>query len=890
MNPNWKQIVREHLAVLRLPPEREIEIVEELALHLEAAYEDALAAGLSETEAEARAAQSYDWRLLESELSRAEQPLAARALQPSLDLIERKGGLRMESFIQDLRFGARMLAKNPGFTLIAVLTLALGIGANTAIFSVVNGVLLKPLPYDQPGQLVQLWEDPGSGTRKNRIAPGAFLDWREHNTTFESLSVFGGANLNLTGVGEPERLNGVEVSACALEILRARPLLGRAFAPDEDQPGKDKVVVLTYRLWQRRWSGDAAIIGRTVQLGGQSYTVIGVLPPNFLPWETAEFVIPYVFSPQAAQQRGMHFLRAFARLKPGVSVEQAQVELNAFAQRLKPLYPASKKDWGVTVVPLHEEITGQIKPTLLLLLGAVALVLLIACANVANLLLARASARQRELTIRAAIGAGRWRIVRQLLTESALLALLGALCGFLLAYWSVDALPRLITVNMPRAQEVSLDMRVLGFTLLVSLVTGLAFGLAPAYQAARLNLNGTLKESGRGSLSNARNRLRGGLVVAEVALALMLMVGAGLLLKSFIRLSSVPPGFNPQNALTMGITLPEKKYPDAARRSAFFMQAIQRIEALPGVTAAGLTWTLPVIGGPPSNRFKIEGRKSEPEGGDADFDYCTPNFFRALGIPLLKGRVFEAGDAAESPRVVIVNEALVRAYFPNEEPLGQRLRIENESWEIVGVVGDWRSRGLGEKVSPRYYMPQPFSKWGSGSLIVRTAGAPLALAESVRKAILTVDAEQPVANLRTLEDVIATSVAQRRLTLRLIGVFAVLALLLAALGLYGVMAYVVTLRTNEIGVRLALGAQTRDVLRMVVRQGMTLVGIGLLIGLIGAFSLTRFIAAQLYEMSPVDPATFALVSLLLTGVALLACYIPARRATKVDPLIALRHE
>jgi putative ABC transport system permease protein len=450
MNPNWNRIVRERLAVLRLPPEREIEIVEELALHMEAAYEDALADGLSEAEAEARAVQGYDWRLLECELSRAEQPVAARALQPSLELIERKGGIRMGSFIQDLRFGARMLVKNPGGALIAVLTLALGIGANTAIFSVVNGVLLKPLPYDQPGQLVQLWEDPGSGTRKNRIAPGAFLDWREHNTTFESLSVFGGATLNLAGAGEPERLNGVEMSAGGLETLRARPLLGRTFAPDEDQPGKDKVVVLTYRLWQRRWSGDAAIIGRTVQFGGLSYTVIGVLPPNFLPWETAEFVIPYVFSPQAAQQRGMHFLRAFARLKPGVSVEQAQVELNAIAQRLKPLYPASKKDWGVTVVPLHEEITSQIKPTLLLLLGAVALVLLIACANVANLLLARASARQRELTIRAALGAGRWRIVRQLLTESVLLALLGALSGLLLAYWSVDSLTRLIAVNLPR--------------------------------------------------------------------------------------------------------------------------------------------------------------------------------------------------------------------------------------------------------------------------------------------------------------------------------------------------------------------------------------------------------------------------------------------------------
>src|SRR5262245_39346690 len=853
--------------------QREREFVEELESHLAMHIEDNLRAGMSPEEARRRALIKLGGVALTQESHR-----------------EQRGLPMLETLLQDIRFGLRVLRKQPGFSLIAIVTLALGIGANTAIFSVVNGVLLKPLPYDQPGQLVQLWEDPGAGTRKNRIAPGAVLDWREHNTVFESLSVLDTTTLNLTGACEPERLSGVRLSANGLDILRARPLLGRTFAPDEDQPGKEKVVVLTHRLWQRRWSGDTSIIGRTVQLGGEGYTVIGVLPPNFLPWETAEFVTPYVFSPQAAQQRGMHFLRAFARLKPGVSVAQAQDELNAIAQQLKPLYPATKKDWGVTIVPLHEEITGQIKPTLLLLLGAVALVLLIACANVVNLLLARASARQRELAVRSALGAHSWRIVRQLLTESLLLSLLGALGGLLLAYGSLNALTRLIAVNLPRAQEVNLDLRVLGFTLLVSLVTGLAFGLAPAWQTARLNLNDTLKEGGCGLLVNARNRLRGGLVVAEVALALMLLVGAGLLLKSFIRLSNVPLGFNPQNVLTMQITLPEQKYPDAARRSAFFERAIQRIEALPGVEAAGLTWTLPVTGGPPSTGFKIEGRKSAPEGGDADFDYCTPHFFRALGIPLLKGRVFEASDTAESPRVVIVNEALARAYFPDEEPLGQRLRIENESCEIVGVVGDWRSRGLAEKIRPRYYLPQPFSKWGSGSLIIRTAGAPLTMAESVRKAILAVDAEQPVANLRTLEDVITTSIAQRRLTLRLIGLFAVLALLLAAIGLYGVMGYVVTLRANEIGIRLALGAQTRDVLRMVIRQGMTLVGIGLIIGLIGAFSLTRFIATQLYEMSAVDPATFALVSLLLTGVALLACYIPARRATKVDPLTALRHD
>src|SRR6266540_2508316 len=473
MNPNWKQIVRQHLAVLRLPPEREIEIVEELALHFEAVYEDALADGFSAAKAEERAVQGYDWRLLECELSRAEQPPAARALQPPLELIERKGGMRMESLIQDLRFGARMLAKNPGFTLIAVLTLALGIVANTAIFSVVNGVLLKPLPYDQPGQLVQLWEDPGSGTRKNRIAPGAFLDWREHNTTFESLSVFGGANLNLTGAGEPERLSGVEMSASGLEILRARPLLGRTFGPDEDQPGKDKVVVLTSEFWRRRFGGEMNVLGRSIRLNDESYMVIGVLPPRFLSSDKVEFIVPTTISttivPGDPNARSASWLQVIGRLKPGVSVEQAQAEMNALATRLNPLYPAFKKDWGVTIVPMHEQITGNIKPTLLVLTGAIAFVLLIACANVASLLLVKASSRQKEIAIRSALGASRWQVVRQLLVESVFLSLLGALLGLLLAFWSVGAIKNLSAVNLPRAEEIGLDLRVLGFALCVSL-------------------------------------------------------------------------------------------------------------------------------------------------------------------------------------------------------------------------------------------------------------------------------------------------------------------------------------------------------------------------------------------------------------------------------------
>ena len=803
----------------------------------------------------------------------------------------------LETLWQDVRYGARQLLKNPGFTSVAVLTLALGIGANTAIFSIVDGVLLKPLPYDQPGQLVQVWEAPGPGKR-NTVSPGAFLDWQEHSVIFESLSLRQNTAMNLTGDGEPERLSGLAMSASGLQLLRARPLLGRTFASDEDQPGKDKVVVLSHGFWQRRFGGETSIIGRMIQLSDESYTVIGVLPPLFaLPRADAEFVVPRAVASEDANQRSAHWLQVIGRLRPGVTVEQASVEMNALAARLKALYPAFKKDWGVAVVPMQEQITGNIRPTLLVLFGAVGFVLLIACANVANLLLAKASGRQREMAIRAALGASRWRTIRQLLVESVLLSATGMLVGLLLAFWIVNTITHLTALNLPRAKEVGLDLRVLGFALLASLLAGVAFGLVPALQTSRPNLNDMLKEGVRSSGTGPRRRVRSSLIVAEVALSLVLLIGTGLLLNSFVRLTRVPSGLIPHNVLTMQVTLPEKKYPDDERRASFFKRVLERIGKLPGVEAVGVIWTMPMAGYSPDTSFSVSGRPRQPETGySTDFDFCTPDYFRAIGIPLLKGRSFEPRDSADAPRVVIINEALAREYFPNKEPLGQRIHLErvagklDEGWEIVGVVGNVRQRGLWEGVRPCVYRPLAFIRSGNGHLVVRTASALTAFGEGVRKVILEVDPNQPVANIRTMDDVLAASVAQRRFTMTLLGGFAGAALLLAAIGLYGVIAYAVQQRTREIGIRMALGATRRNVLGLVLRQGINLAGIGVVVGIAAALGLTRVLTKLLYEVKPIDLPTFGGVSLVLLLVALLASWLPARRATKVDPMKALRYE
>ncbi len=793
--------------------------------------------------------------------------------------------------MNDLKFAFRQLLKNPGFTAVAVLTLALGIGANTAIFSVVNTMLLKPLPYEQPGQLVQLFEAPTPGGQ-NPVSPGVFFDWREQGTSFDGFAAYNSVELNFTGAGEPERLNGVRMSANGLHVLRARPVLGRIFAPDEDQAGKEKVIVLTHHLWQRRFGGERDVVGRTVLLNDESYTIIGVLPAGFLPFESQEFVVPYVAQPYWRNKRDGHWLRVMARLKPGVPIEQGTAELDAVVQRIKPLYPTWKQNWGVTVTPLQEQLVQGIKPALLVLLGAVGLVLLIACTNVANLLLAKASARQKEMAIRAALGASRVRIVQQLLTESVLLSLLGAGLGLLFAFWSVSGLRQVLgSMNAARAHEVTLDAGVLGLALVVSVMTGLAFGLAPALQASRPNLNHALKDAARGSATGG-NRLRSSLIVGEVALALMLLVGAGLLLHSFSRLLNVSPGFNPQRALTMQLSLSDQKYPDNPRRVAFYNRVAERVAALPGVEAAGLSQSLPLLGGAPDMFFRISGRANHREPGYlALFDYCTADYFRAMEIPLLRGRVFTEHEVATAARVAIINAAAAREFFPDEDPLGRQIGQNTNMWEIVGIVGDVRMRGLTRPLKPMLYRPQvPDDAWHSATLVVRTHSSPLALAESVRRVIQEIDPAQPVTNVRTLDDVVDASVAERRLTVVLLGSFAAVALLLAAIGLYGVIAYVVTQRTREFGIRFALGARRRDVLQLVLSQGMKLVVIGLALGVVGAFSLTHLLTKLLYEIKPSDPLTFVGVSAVLLVVALFASWLPARRAAKVDPMEALRTE
>jgi predicted permease len=793
-----------------------------------------------------------------------------------------------------MKFALRQLLKSPGFTAVAVLTLALGIGATTTVFSLVDTVLLKSLPFDQPGQLVQVWEAPAPGQR-NWASPGAFLDWKEHGSVFEDLSLLDGRELNLTGEGEPERVSGVGMSASGLKILRARPALGRFFAPDEDQPGKDRVVVLGHGFWQRRFGADVSVVGRTIRLNDQSHTVIGVLSPTPLPWGPTDFVVPIAVRPDEVNQRGGHWLRAFGRLKPGETVERAGTEMSAVVARLRPLYPAWKQGWGVTLVPLHEQVTREAKPTLLLLFGAVGCVLLIACANVANLLLAKSASRQKEMAVRAALGASRWRVIRQLLAESMLLSLVGAVLGVFLAYWSIGVIRGLDAVNLPRAQELGIDLRVLGFAVGVSLLAGAAFGLMPALHTTRTALNEMLKDGARNSDSGTRNRFRSGLIVAEVALSLVLLVGAGLLLNSFVRLSHVPSGIDPRNLLTMQVTLPDKKYPDAARRTDFFERSLERISALPGVEAAGVVGRRPVGGGSMDTTFLIAGRSdAPPTGHGVDFDFCTPDYFRAAGIPLRTGRVFAWSDKAGSPRVVIINEALARRHFPDQQPLGQRIHLDvaegkiDEGWEIVGVVGDVRQRGVGKDVRPCIYRPQAFSHMGSGNLLVRTTGAPLALAEAVRKTVLEVDPSQPVANLRTMEEAIAGSMAERRFVLQLLGGFAGAALLLAAIGLYGVIAFAVSQRTREIGIRLALGASRRHVVQLVLSSGMKLVLIGIALGGAAALGLTGLLGKLLYGVEPTDPATFAGVALLLLLVSLLASWLPARRAARTDPMEALR--
>ncbi len=807
----------------------------------------------------------------------------------------------MHTLWQDLRFAVRMLAKNWSVTAIIIVVLALGIGANTAIFSVVNAALLRPLPYAEPDRLVRLSEDSPQVPQMSISYPN-FLDWREQNKVFSGIAALQFRSLNLTGKDEPERLAGRAVSAELFDVLGVKLAQGRSFVPDEDRPGANPVCIISNDLWQRRFGADPALVGKQITLSGASYTVIGVLPAGYAYGTPTDVFVPIGLRADEMKERGSHpGIYAVARLKPGVTVETARAELIALAQRIGAQYGMQGN--SATVTPLSEAFLGDIRTTLLILLGAVGFVLAIACANVANLLLARAATRQKEMAIRTALGAGRMRIVRQLLTESLLLAILGGIIGVLLAFWGIDLLRSVGADSLPSTAVIKLDGNVLLFTVLVSVLTGIFFGLAPALSAAKTDLHDTLKEGGRSSTAGGRRAwLRSTLVVTEVALSLVLLIGAGLLIKSFVRILDTDPGFNPKNLLTMQIALNPKK-DEGGKVLNFFNELKGRVAGLPGVESVAFSNGIP-LGQAADTSFAIVGRPKAEQGKQPQtMLYITsPDYLQAMGIRLVKGRFFNAQDTQQSPRVAVIDETFVRQQFPDQEPLGQRLAGDgktNPDAEIVGVVAHVKHFGLDavERVQPQLYFPfnqapdemLPFIA-PRMNIIVRTTADPLTLTAAVRREVQALDPNQPVYNVNTMEQTLDQSLATQRLSMTLLAFLATLALILAAVGIYGVMSYTVTQRSHEIGIRMAIGAQQRDVFKMVIGRGMTLTLIGVAFGLLGAFGLTRLMATMLYGVEPTDPTTFVSIGILLTGVALVACYVPGRRATKVDPLVALRYE
>ncbi|MCI0389472.1 MAG: ABC transporter permease [Acidobacteria bacterium] len=795
---------------------------------------------------------------------------------------------------QDLRYGARMFLKKPGFTLIAVFTLALGIGANSAIFSVVNAVLLRPLPFDEPERLVKVWETRYQlGRARNVVSPADFFDWRSQNKSFEYVAAYDTGDFTLTGSGEPERLRVARVSPDLFPLLRLQPILGRTFTQEEETNGKDLVVILSHGVWEQRFGKDPAIAGKTLTLSGFDYAVIGVMPPDFrFPESEVELWIPYAPNSNERANRGGHYLQLLARLKPGVTLEQARADMASIATTLEKQYQVNTGH-GTNVFSLYEETVGDVRRALLVMLAAVGFVLLIACANVANLLLARGAARQKEIAIRAAMGASRLRVLRQLLTESLLLSLTGGLLGLLLAVWGIDLLLAINPDNIPRAQEIRPDYLVLSFVFGISLITGVVFGLVPALQISKTDLNESLKEGGRGtSGSLRRNRLRSIFVVSEVALSLVLLIGAGLMIKSFIRLSQVNLGFKPDNMLAVSVSLSGSKYREGQPRVSFFEQVRRNIAALPGVQSVGNVGGLPLAGGMGSRYFGIEGRPPQPpgQGYNANINIISPNYFRTMGIQFIRGRDFSESDATGQPQVIIINEELGRRFFPNEDPLDKRIGLSNSFWTIIGIAGNVRNQGIEKEPRAEMFLPHGQAPTNFATIVVRTNADPLMSVAAVRNVVQSLDKDQPLYNIRTVEQVVSESLVSQRFNMILLGVFAGVALILAGVGLYGVMAYSVSQRTHEIGIRMALGARRPDVLKMVVRQGMTLAGVGLGIGLIAAFSLMQLVKTLLFGVKVTDPLTYVTVSSLLLVVALLACWIPARRATKVDPLVALRTE
>jgi putative ABC transport system permease protein len=897
---DWTGFVRTHLQLPQLAPERESRIVRELAAQLEDFYREALARGLTDDAADALAAtQITDWDRMARDLRQAD----ARHVRPPVERIvnhlqghgRTKRGVRqmLANVLTDARYAARQLRKTPGFTIVAVLTLAFGIGATSAIFSVINAVMLRPLPYPDADRLVSVFEVvPQYG--RFAVAPGNFLDWRQQNNVFTHISAYANGSDTYVGSDGPDRVPMSSVSWDVFETIGVAPALGRGFRAEEDAPKQNAVIVISDGMWRRRFGADPGILGRSVTLSGSPVVVVGVMPPGFyFPTREVEFWRPIALNPANAT-RGGHFIGVIARLKPGISNEQANTEMRTIAQRLGTEYPKTNANESAEAVEIGELIVGPVRPMLFTLMAAVAVVILIACANVANLLLVRASVREKEIAIRTALGAGRRRLAVQMLTESLVLAIAGGALGILLAWAAIAPIQTLGVGSIPRVLDVTLDRTVLAFAVVLSIATGVLFGLAPAWQAARGGIGVVLKEGGRSSSTSGGRWIRSALLVTEVALSLVLLVGASLLLRSFAKITGVDPGFRPDGVLAFRVALPQTSYPEEHNRIAFYDRLLEKLGSSPGVGSAGMVQTAPMRGSYTLS-FELQGRPPAKPGEESSANHrvVSPGYFNALGIPLKRGRLFSDRDTESSPKVALVDDVFVRRHFPNEEAIGRGIDIGNGTdgfYEIVGIVGDVHHGGLDSTVNPTMYVPYKQDVFSSMWVMVRAAGDPEAQSGLVRGAVREIDGTLPAFSIMPLASMVSESVAQRRFSMLLLSLFAFVALFLAAVGLYGVVAYTVSQRTQEIGVRMAIGAQRGDVLRMVLGSGMKLASLGVVIGIAAALALAGLVASMLFGVTPFDPASYGVTAALLLGVAALACYLPARRAMRVDPLIALRQE